>query len=190
MTAAKKPEAVQEAEKLGGKVEELAPFTNTPAYELTTYVSMSGRDHTLKLNAYTLQELDERLEGIEAWLQVHGAKAKVSTHATVEDDEELSFDCPSMTMIRRPDTKWELQFFKMYGSKLGEWPEMRLVMPKDEMWAAYGHILSEYNFAELPATYDVNWKVFYKLGRETGRFDQAGNPTRYKDVVRFIDVMG
>lgn len=188
MTAAKKPEAVEQAELLGAKVEEeIVPFTSTPAFTLTTYVSMSGRDHTLSMNAFTLQELDEKLAGIELWLDSHDAKAKVSGKATIEDGDEMSIDCPQAVVIRRPDARWEIQFFSMYGDKLGEWPTLKLIMPKDELWNQYGEILSAYNLAELPATISVDWKVYYKLGRETGKFDADGNPTRYKDVLRFVE---
>jgi hypothetical protein len=75
----------------------------------------------------------------------------------------------------------------MFGSKLGEWPTLKLIMPKDELWAQYGQILSDYDLAELPATITGSWKVYYKLGLETGKFDADGNPTRYKDVLRFVE---
>jgi len=180
-------QAVQQA--LDTKVD-LGQIPTEFPFSMLTYVSINGVDRTVGIKAESIEQFTDRYNKITMWLTDHGAKAKVSTKATVEEGGELSFDCVQFLMSKREDGKARLDFYKLYGSNVGDYPECSLIMEKDEMWLQYGEILGEYDLAELPKRWDCNWKVVYVLGRETGKFNKAGEPTRYRDVLRFYDVMG
>jgi hypothetical protein len=100
---------------------------------------------------------------------------------------ELALDVVEFGLSKRTDGKYQLELYThLANGQVGKYPSLRHVVDRDDMWAMIGHLLEPYvkQPSDLPIRAGVLWRAWYKLGRETGKTDTEGKPTRYRDLVR------
>ena len=96
-----------------------------------------------------------------------------------------TFVCPKVTMSKLVDKRIKMELWLLLGNgELSQWPQLTYVGEEYQVQAFIpGEPTLQELFADLPAETDVSWDIAYKWGRKTGKLDDDGNPTHYKDLV-------
>ena len=100
---------------------------------------------------------------------------------------EIAIEVIEFGLAKRPDGKFQLELFtKLTNDKVGKYPTIRYVAEREGMWTMAGALLEPYvkQPSDLPIRAQCLWHAYYTLGRETGKTDSEGKPTRYKDLTR------
>ena len=97
-----------------------------------------------------------------------------------------TFPCPKVTMSKLISGKIQMELWLTLGDgNLSKWPQITYV---GDLEKVLGFLpWQEEDLVEMPFEEDVAWTVTWKQGRLTGKQDDDGNPTRYKDLVSITE---
>lgn len=173
-------------------VQDFAGLAEAPA-SITAKVLLDGYDLMITLRDWDETSLVTRMRVLLASLgsditpagkpAAAAAKARpvAQSFAEMPSDPAMTlnlFRCPKMQLERRPDGRFLLSLFKtLGGGQVSNYPEVKFVADRDNMWAMLEQVRHGLDVSELPLEREVAWTVTWKLGRETGK---GGH---YKDLV-------
>lgn len=171
-------DAVEEfAEEVGAELVPVGTASLTARY----------RGYDVYFSGFDTRELDALLDRLEGM----GAKPVLKGGTTVKDEQagETTFDCPMIRFSREDSGRFMIQFFKVLGDgSLSQWPEVKHSAEKSEAWDILEPILTAEQadqLKDLPARVEGEWQVTFKMGRPTGKLLDSGEPSYYKDLIRF-----
>ncbi len=135
----------------------------------------------------TVESLQLQVQQLAARPQVSIEQPNVSTAG--EPAAELQeFPCPKVTLSKLISGKLQMELWLTLGDgNLSKWPQITYVGDEEKVLdfipeGVFGEVVTDYPF-EL----DVSWTVVWKQGRLTGKSDDDGNPTKYKDLVSITE---
>ncbi len=145
------------------------------------------RGFDVYVKTYDWNEFESLLDAFEE----QGGKPVLKGGTTVKDEQlgETTFDCPMIRFAREDSGKFMIQFFKVLGDgSLSQWPEVKHTADQAEAWDILEPMLSQEQadqLKDLPARVEGEWEVTFKMGRPTGKLLDSGEPSYYKDLIRF-----
>ena len=155
-------------------VTDFAGFPEAPA-SATVKIGQGGFEVMYTIRGWDEHDVKERMAAFIA--SMAGGPEIAVGYIPQTADGPQTFECPMFELARRTDGKLDLHLFPMLGNgQAGQYPEVRYVAEREAMWAMLKPMLGDTELGELPVKKVCNWKVTYKLGRETPK---GG---RYKDL--------
>lgn len=156
-------------------VTEYAGLPEAPA-SANVRIAQSGFEVLYTLRGWDEHDVKERMAALIASLA--GGQEIAVGYIPQTADGPQTFECPMFELARRTDGKMELRLFPLLGNgQVGQYPEVRYTAEREAMWEMLKPVLGDTELGELPVKKVCNWKVTYKLGRETPK---GG---RYKDLL-------
>ena len=100
-----------------------------------------------------------------------------------------TFICPKVTLSRLIDKRIKMELWLLLGNgELSQWPQLTYTGDEEAVQGFIpGEATMQQLFEELPSETDVSWDIGFKWGRKTGKLDDDGNPTHYKDLVSITE---
>jgi len=159
--------------------------TNPPNQEDITGNSILF--HTLMEHAKLIGNLEGQLEMLTLrvkQLEERPANSVGDTTNIVGTDME-EFPCPKVTFSRMVDKRLKMELWLTLGNgELSRYPHVTYVGEVEKVLEFLDTVpVIGLDTSDLPAEFDVSWTVTFKWGRYTGRENEAGEKTRYKDLV-------
>ena len=130
-------------------------------------------------------ELKERPTRIELQSQAQYSSTAETTHSVGSE----TFICPKVTLSRLIDKRIKMELWLLLGNgELSQWPQLTYTGDEEAVQGFIpGEATMQQLFEELPSETDVSWDIGFKWGRKTGKLDDDGNPTHYKDLVSITE---
>ena len=140
-----------------------------------------------------LIKLETRVEILEKELKERPTRIELSSWTqnstegtTVHSVGTETFVCPKVTMSRLVDKRIKMELWLLLGNgELSTWPQLTYVGEEDTVAAFLPETFDVQ--VDLPYEADVDWDIAFKWGRKTGKLDDDGNPTHYKDLVSITE---
>ena len=140
-----------------------------------------------------LGKLEGQVESLQLQVTQLAARPQVSIEqpnvSTAGDPaaELQDFPCPKLTLSKLISGKLQMELWLTLGDgNLSKWPQITYVGDLEKVESFLPDTYA-WDFNDLPFEYDVAWTVAWKQGRLTGKQDDDGNPTRYKDLVSITE---
>ena len=136
-----------------------------------------------------LIKLEMRVETAEAEILRLRDRPQVafsSDSSTTHSKGDETFICPKVTLSRLIDKRIKMELWLLLGNgELSQWPQLTYT-GDDEAVLGFLPWQAE-DLVEMPFEEDVSWDIAFKWGRKTGKLDDDGNPTHYKDLVSITE---
>ena len=145
---------------------------------------MSEIDLILELQRQ-IGQLEGRLDALEARPSYEGGPVTEAGPSTAE-----TFICPKVTLSRLIDKRVKMELWLLLGNgELSQWPQLTYTGDDEAVlgFMPQPHSEGQWNLDSLPFEVDVSWDIAFKWGRKTGKLDDDGNPTHYKDLVSITE---
>ena len=139
-----------------------------------------------------LIKLEMRVETAEAEILRLRDRPQVafsSDSSTTHSKGDETFICPKVTLSRLIDKRIKMELWLLLGNgDLSQWPQLTYTGEEEAVQAFIpGDETLKELFEALPSEFDVSWDIAFKWGRKTGKLDDEGNPTHYKDLASITE---
>ncbi len=138
-------------------------------------------------------KLQGQVESLQLQVQQLSARPAYITEGGVSETQQPAaelqeFPCPKVTLSKLISGKIQMELWLTLGDgNLSKWPQITYVGDEEKVRAFLPEDSAVNVEWDLPFEDDVFWNVVWKQGRLTGKSDDDGNPTKYKDLVNITE---